>query len=552
MRSIYLLLVLFICAGSFSPSLKAQNYKHSRYWVELKDKKGTDFSLDDAHTFLSEKAILRRVKAGIAIDSTDLPVSSIYIDSLKVEGLSVLGTSKWLNAILVEIIDSNKLQLIKSKSFVKNTVPVFGIRVEEIPQPIAMKTNKAMVFANTEYGIADAQMELVNGKYLHEKHYRGEGKTIAVLDAGFSNVPNIAGFSKLYAEQRLSSGYNETENSEAIYQKSAHGTSVLSIMGGEITGEFLGAAPDANYVLFLTENTDYELPIEESYWVFAAEKADSLGADILNSSLGYSTFQDTDLNYTYADMDGKSTIISRAASMLSSKGILLVTSAGNEGNLPWYHITAPADADAVLTVGAVNSEGELAPFSSRGPSSDGRIKPDVVGVGWNTALLNADGAIQYGNGTSFSSPHIAGMAACLWQAVPQLNSTELLNIIRQSADRFENPDNDYGYGIPDFGKAYLLGLDKKGNENVKALELNIFPNPISDHINLLLKVEEAEIAKVQLFDMSGKILFASDWQLNAGGYSELQIRDIAGLSRGVYFIRVERQDAWEVQRLVKF
>lgn len=530
----------------------AQNLTYSHYWIELNDKKGSPYSIEDASELLSTKALERRGRQGIAIDSTDLPVNPAYKDSVALVGVNIKGQSKWLNALLVEFSDSNQLNAISSFSFVKNINPVYRLEEEDIPRPVALKQNKSLVFAATEYGAADAQMELVNGKYLHNKFYRGEGKTIAVLDAGFSGSDEIDAFSELYAEQRIQAGSDETNNSESIFQKSTHGTSVLSVMGGKLGAQFLGSAPGASYVLFRTENTDSEYPIEECFWIFAAEKADSMGVDIINSSLGYSVFQDTALNYSYANMDGNQTMITRAADMAASKGILVVTSAGNEGASSWKYITAPADGHKVLTVGAVNSEGDLAGFSSRGPTVDNRIKPDIVSVGWNTALVDRNGNVTQGNGTSFSAPHIAGMSACLWQAVPNLSSAELLETIRQSADRYHNPDTNYGYGIPNFEKAYLLAINKEGNENLRELELNTFPNPFVDQISILLKVEQEENAKVQLLDVNGKVLYADEWQLQAGVYSEKLIKDLSGLSRGIYFIRVERNETWEVQRVLKF
>ncbi|MEX0811210.1 MAG: S8 family serine peptidase [Chitinophagales bacterium] len=551
MKKTAFLIVLFSTVLFSDFLIYAQTYRYTRYWVELKDKKGTPYSIEDANSFLSQKALIRRGKAGIPIDSSDLPVNPAYIQQVAQLGIEVLGSSKWLNSLIVEINDSTQLSALSNESFVTDIKPVYRIEEEDIPRPVAVREKKSLVFAHNTYGAADAQMELVNGKYLHDKSYTGKGKTIAVLDAGFSGTPEISAFSDLYADNRVSKGGDLVKNSPDIYAKSTHGTLVLSVMGGKIDSQFTGAAPDANYVLFRTENTDSEYPIEEHFWILAAEKADSMGVDIINSSLGYSTFQDTTLNYSYSDMDGQTTAITRGATMAAKKGILVVTSAGNSGSSDWYYITAPADADGVLTVGAVNTAGDLAPFSSRGPSYDGRIKPDVVGVGWNTALIDQNGDVRKGNGTSFSAPHISGMAACLWQAAPDLSSAEMLEVIRQSSDRYHNPDNDYGYGIPNFGKAYLLALNEGGNGNIKALEANVFPNPFTDHLNLLMKVEEAETVKVQLVDYIGRIVFENDWQLEAGVYSEMRMNGIQTLHRGVYFVRIQREDSWEVVKVLK-
>lgn len=530
----------------------AQSLPYSHYWLELKDKQGTPYTIEQAESLLSQKALERRGRQGIAIDSTDLPVSPIYVEAVEQLGIDVKGSSKWLNALLVQINDSSQLTSLSNLNFIKSYKPVYKLEVEGIPTPVGLKQNKALVFESNEYGAADAQMELVNGKYLHNKSYTGEGKTIAVLDAGFTGSDWISAFDALYANDKIHVGGDPVGNSETIFQKSTHGTMVLSIMGGRVDGQFLGTAPDANYILFRTENTDSEFPIEESYWIFAAEKADSMGVDIISSSLGYSEFQDTALDLHYLNMNGETAMISRGANMAAKKGIFVVTSAGNEGNSNWHYITAPGDAKDVLTIGAVNADGELASFSSRGPTFDKRIKPDVVSVGWNTALVDQNGNVTQGNGTSFSAPHISGMAACLWQAAPDLTNLELLETIQQSANMYQNPDSNFGYGIPDFEKAYLLAINKGGNENVVDFEINSFPNPFTDQISILLKVDSEESVKVQLTDVTGKILFEDNWELTAGNYSEKTINGLSGLNGGVYFLRVQKGETWEVERVFKF
>jgi subtilisin family serine protease len=337
-----------------------------------------------------------------------------------------------------------------------------------------------------------------------------------VLDAGFRNVDSLPSYESMIAEGRLLGTRNFVNDSSVFRLVNTHGMYVLSIIGAKWDGYMMGTAPQANFFLCSTENVHSETRIEELAWVEAAEYMDSLGFDVFNTSLGYSDFDGTEYDYTYRDIDGKSTFISRAASMLADRGIILCNSAGNEGNDPWYRITAPSDAPDILCVGAVDSLGRIASFSSRGPSFDGRVKPEVVAMGRATGIQYINGGLARGSGTSFSSPVMAGAVASLWQAYPDMPARELMQIIRNSGDRFDNPDATYGYGIPDFSSAYWT-INNTRLVNTPGV-MKIYPNPASDFIKIVIPGSARDICLLNIYDMNGR-LFSREQAYLPGEYA---------------------------------
>jgi subtilisin family serine protease len=336
-----------------------------------------------------------------------------------------------------------------------------------------------------------------------------------------------------------------------VFDASSHGMKVLSVMGANIPGELIGTAPKASYWLLRSEQTASEYSIEEDHWVAAAEFADSVGADIINTSLGYFEFDDSVLNYTYEDMDGNSTFITKAADMAASKGMLVVVSAGNQGDDPWKYITAPADGDSVLTVGSVNQYAEYSYFSSIGPTFDGRIKPNIAAMGYQTAIQGIDGAITVSNGTSFSAPLISGLAACLWQHFPNLNNMEILRKIEESAHKYSSPDYFVGYGIPDFEKAANLT-----QTNVTALSentlLNIFPNPFHDNITIEINIpKDIQKIQIELLNITGQKMK----QLNIYGptqdKSTLILNNLNELPSGIYLVKIKMGNQTLSKKIIK-
>ena len=427
-----------------------------KYRILLKNKTTTTFSLNHPEEFLSEKSIARRQRQHLAIDSTDLPVCKKYINIIQQNGVHVLLTGKWENFVTVSCNDSSLINNILKLPFVSSAIKVWQsskiMRANKRDSISKAKWTKDSLY----YGSATTQIKICNGDKLHEAGYKGQEMVIAIIDAGFHNVDRIKALRNIHIL-----GTKDFVNSKAdLFAESSHGLSVLSCMAMNQPYHMVGTAPEASYWLLRTEDVYSENLIEQDYWSEAIEYADSVGVDVVNSSLGYYNFDDNSKDYRYRDLNGHYALISREASHAANKGIFLTCSAGNAGAISWKKITPPADADNILAVGAVDSMGILTPFSSVGNTTDHRIKPDVVGLGISVAIMGTDGTLSRGNGTSFSAPIICGMATCLWQAFPQLTAKQLLHIIRQSSNQSDYPNNIYGYGLPDMWKAYQMGLKK--------------------------------------------------------------------------------------------
>ena len=428
--------------------------------VELKDKHGTPYSLSRPGDFLSTKALERRNRQHLRLDSTDLPVNPAYVNEIRSMGVDVVSSSKWNNTVLVRSRHLSKLKSVALLGCVKSVRKVWTSpdSIDSAPPRARYHTefNSWDTVEQSPYGVTLGQTEMVGGEQLHNRGYRGRGMTIAVLDGGFMNADRIP---CLKEARVVGTADFVVPRSESVFKEMDHGTKVLSVMAVNVPGKFVGAAPEASYWLLRCEDGYTESLAEEDYWAAAAEFADSVGVDIISSSLGFHSFDNPADNYTYRQLDGHTALISRSASMLAAKGILLVNSAGNDGMASWKKINVPADADNIITVGAVTPDRRNASFSSIGPTADGRVKPDVMAQGSPTAVITGRGTIIKDVGTSFSTPLVAGLAACLWQALPGKTATDMVRLIRDCADNTAAPDNIYGYGIPDFWKAYEMGKE---------------------------------------------------------------------------------------------
>ena len=430
-----------------------------KYRICLKDKAATEYRIDKPEAYLSPKAIARRVRQGLPIDSTDLPVCAKYVDEIRQAGVRVLLTGKWENFVTVSCNDTTVLERIASLPFVRSvekvwTRPAEGKRGDGQRDTLI---NRLDSLPNRYYGAGEAQIQLSQGDKLHEAGFRGKGMTIAVIDAGYHNADRITAL----ANAKVLGTKDFVNSTEDIYAEQKHGLSVWSCMAMNRPEVMVGTAPEASYWLLRSEDDYSEHLVEQDQWAAAVEFADSVGVDVINTSLGYYTFDDTSKNYTYRQLDGHYALMSRQASRIADKGMVLVCSAGNSGDDSWKKITPPADAENVLTVGAVNKEGVLATFSSVGNTADNRIKPDVVTVGYKADVIGTDGNLTTANGTSFASPILCGMVACLWQACPTLTAKQVIELVRHSGDRADWPDNIYGYGVPDMWKAYQMYLKEK-------------------------------------------------------------------------------------------
>jgi len=434
-----------------------------KYFVEFTDKENSPYSIDKPWEFLTQRALDRRVVAGILVEENDLPVNQNYVDAVRNVGVQVITRSRWFNGItiftpdLMKILEIEQLPFVKKviKSGVRVTRPApvqdkFGLElmpVEPLNQPSGIPLK---ISDSADYGRSFTQVHMVGTDMLHNLGFRGEGMMIAILDAGFNMVDQLAPFDSLWANNQILGTRDFVSPGGNIFIGHTHGMKVLSIMGGYVQGQLIGTAFKAGYWLLRSEDGGTEFLIEEYNWVSAAEFADSVGADVINSSLGYTVFDDSTMNHTCEDMTGNTTPVSRGANIAFSKGILVVNSAGNSGNDPnWQCVSAPADGTDVLAVAAVDSLGQYASFSSKGIVDGQYVKPNVAAMGRLTVISGDDGTITRGNGTSFSSPVMAGSSACLWQAFPAFSNATLKRAIEESSSQFTNPDIYLGYGIPD-------------------------------------------------------------------------------------------------------
>ena len=445
-------LLLLFAWVAFTLGMQAQDTL--KYRISLTDKAETEYSLKKPQKFLSKKAIERRKRQGLRIDSTDLPVCKTYIDAIRNVGVKIVVTGKWDNFVTVSCNDTTLINRIAQLPFVAKTE-----RVWIAPNMFEWKgdkrdslINNPKIYKDSIYGPAITQIQMSKADKLHEAGFRGQGMTIAVIDAGFHNADRITAMQNI---QVL--GTKDFVDSNAdIYGESSHGMSVLSCIGMNQPNVMVGTAPEASFWLLRTEDEYSEHLVEQDYWAAAVEFADSVGVDVVNTSLGYYSFDDKEKDYRLRDLDGKFALMSRQAARMADKGMVLVCSAGNSGSNAWKKITPPGDAENVLTVGAIDKQGQLAPFSSIGTTADGRIKPDVVAVGLASDVMRTNGNQGRANGTSFASPIMCGMVACLWQALPQLTAKEIIELVRSVGDRADYPDNIYGYGVPDMWKAYEM------------------------------------------------------------------------------------------------
>jgi serine protease AprX len=539
------------------PSILLAQVAPSKYWIQFTDKEFSTYSIDQPLDFLSQKAIDRRLKHSIAMTEQDLPVSSFYIDSLEKLGIQILNISRWLNAVTVFSNDHALMDTITNLGFVATKQKTF--RFKSQPEPpdekfsqkfeavIAGKSYNSDVF---QYGASENQVKMMKGEFLHNLGLTGNNIHIAVIDAGFENANTVSSLSHLFLSGRIPGTRDFVTNGNSVYHEHQHGTNVLSVMGGNLSGQLIGTSPEASFWLLRSEDSGSEYLIEEDNWVAAAEFADSAGVDIINTSLGYTIFDDPDMNHSYSDMDGKTTRISVAAGIAASKGMLIVVSAGNDGNNFWHYISAPADNDSVLAIGAVNSSGNYVSFSSVGPSADGRIKPDLAAKGQGVVLQTAAGGIVTGNGTSFSSPLVAGLAACLWQAFPDAKAWEIKKAIVESASQFQNPDNLKGFGIPNFEKAYKL-LDSSYVEIPEsASPLKLYPNPFYEQVFIEALTDLPDRLTYKIFSLDGKLI--SSGIIESMSYGEIRIINLPNhLIQGVYIFRLISKQTARQSLLIK-
>lgn len=544
------LLLLLILSSDIS-------YSQNRYIFFFRDKNNSPYSLSNPQQFLSSRAIARRTTYNIPLDSTDLPVNPAYVQGVAATGATILNVTKWFNGIVVETSNPSVIASIIALPYVKN-FGVVGrpsstdvISKYDRMEPLLPVTRYSLRTSTFNYGQGGNQVNMIGLEFLHNSGYTGENMLIAVIDAGFLQADVMTCFDSLFQQGGIVATYDFVDHETNVYNDHNHGTSVLSCMAANVPGDMVGTAPHAKYLLLRSEDSGSENKIEEYNWSVAAEYADSAGCDVINSSLGYSTFDDPSQNHTYADMDGNTCPAAIAADLAASKGILVTCSAGNEGNSPWNYLITPSDADSVMSVGAVDPFGAYASFSSNGPSSDGRVKPDVAAQGAQAILYSswAGNSPVAGNGTSFSGPILAGAAACLWQSSPHHNNMEVIQVIKRSASQFSHPDTNIGYGIPNFALAKnLLGL---GDITIPSDQgLHIFPNPAlpGEQISFLYFSNSSGKIDAELFDAEGRLIDSFSKQTYGYGYSLFSFNP--ELSRGLYLLSVDGNNGKQTARFV--
>ncbi len=512
----------------------------NRYIVFFKDKSNSPYSIDQPEAFLSAKSISRRQKQNIKTIALDLPVNPAYVNQVKSTGARTFFTSRWMNCVLVEMgADSigrlQSLSVVSSVELVAPGAKLLGGRIKK------SLTNKGTAGSYASM----AQLQQLGIDEMQSQGFHGENIFIAVLDGGFVGVNSAAPFQHLFQDGQVKGTFDFVGNTGNVYQYHWHGTEVLSIIAADIPGAFTGGAAAASFYLFVTEDVSSEYRIEEYNWLFAAEKADSAGVDIISTSLGYNTFYDSSMDYSYANLDGKTAIITRAANEAILRGMIVVCSAGNEGDKSWHYITTPSDAIGILSVGAVDINGFRAPFSSVGPSADNRIKPEVVALGSGNTVIDPGGFVTSNNGTSFSSPLIASLAAGVWQAYPQLSAQKIRDAIIQSGNQAGTPDNLKGYGLPNFTAIKNI-VETKDID----VDITVNPNPASETIvTVTFKKPTNELFTVIIFDCMGQNLSQStlmvSWQDNPFQLS------LYGIAPGMYYIQFKSQTVSRTIKLIK-
>lgn len=529
-------LTILICAGTIFSSQAQQ-----KYWILFQDK--GDISQYEETDILSPAALENRVRQGIELDMFDYPVNKNYRDQLKAWKIEEIRVSKWLNGISA-YLTTEQLALLQKQIFVKQIRPVG--KYSQVAE-VEMTCDSL-----EDFDQHTRQITMLELNVLHDLDYTGRGVRIAVFDNGFRGVDSLAAFQHVFEGQRMLATKDYVDNDEDVFEDCGrssyckHGTNVFSILAARQEGQLMGSAPDATYILLRTENDSSETHQEEDNWLAAAEFADSLGAQVFTTSLGYFSFDAGEGNYATADMDGETAIITNAADMAASRGIIVINSSGNSGA---NGISAPADGNDVIAIGSVDQCEEYSSFSSQGPTADGRIKPDVTAMGQATFVMNPDGQIRQGSGTSFSCPLVAGFMACLLQASPNSKREDLYKTLIQSADRFQNPDNLFGYGVPSAVKAFelLLGYSPTGifdPDLLKDKEAIIYPNPTNGMFFLSVNGNIRPFkASIELIDSMGRRILQEAKQIEPP-YTQLAFQQ--KLATGIYHIVIYDLDGKEV------
>lgn len=531
--------LLCILILSAAQQLSAQDY----YYIRFTDKKNNRYSIDHPEAFLSARSIERRRLQHIPVAESDLPLTYIYSNAVTSLALRTVYHLKWDNAMIVQLTDSSAA-LLTQKPFIKSITPIPASAASTFHKQLDIADHTKSIpltpLDTNFYGASANQNAMIHINALHQKGYWGEGVMLAVMDAGFPNVQHNAFFKKVYDEGRLLYTRNYVFDTSYVYAYDDHGAETFSDIAANIPYRMVGTAPNAQFLLFVTEDVRSERIIEEYNWANAAELADSIGADVFSTSLGYTTFDAVDsiYNTTYATLNGHSTPIAIAANAAASKGILVINSAGNSGGDTWHYIATPADADSVVAVGAVRFNGTITNFSGRGPNSAGLLKPNVCAQGLAAAVVLTNGVLSTSNGTSFSCPIMAGAFACLRGAFPSAPNMVIVDAVQRSCNYFSNPNDDYGYGIPDFGLAFDYLKALYPTDTIAAIQSLVYPNPFTTSIRLNIAGLLNAPINIELFDLSGRKVWSTTLPVDTYNGDLIELSPPAYLAAGVYILRI--------------
>lgn len=513
----------------------------NRYMVFFKDKQGNGFTTSNPQAFLSNRAIDRRNRQGISITEQDLPVTASYVEGVRSAGANTFFKTKWMNGVLVQCAPTLVATL--------TNLPYVD-HVEFVAPNERLNTGRKKVthrIKGSRAGeVTQAQLDLNGIDEMHREGIHGENMVIALFDAGFAGVDATQPFQHILSEGRINLAVSQdfVFNSDDIFQYDDHGTEVFSVIAAYQEGVFIGGAYKANYQLYVTEDASTEYRIEEYNWLFAAERADSAGVDVVNASLGYYDFDDPTMNYPKSAMDGKTTVVTRAAQLLADRGVVVVCSAGNEGNVSWKIVSAPADAFDILAVGAVDQSGARSSSSSIGPTADNRIKPDVMAMGSATAVIRANGSTGTTSGTSLASPLITSLVTGVWQKYPDLTNREVISVIRKSATLANSPNYFMGYGIPTFESVskYLGEIERN--------PFDVYPNAFTDTITIKpFSPALVSTCSVELISAEGK-LFMKD-EISFTRENPVFLANLSSIASGTYVLQLEWNGKKYTHRIVK-
>ncbi|MFT7073106.1 S8 family peptidase [Patiriisocius sp. Uisw_017] len=516
--------------------------------VFFADKENVADALTNPITILTQESLDRKQLHSTPIDERDVPVNEDYIAVIKnTNGITVYSKSKWMNSVYVRGSESNinsllDLAFVTEVEYMDKNLNFTGGNGGDSDDKFIIENESSRI--NYDYGAAANQVEMIDVDFLHQQDYNGEGMVVAVLDSGFPTILSNPAFDHINDEGRVIDTYDFVTRQVSPDGSGSHGLRTSSDIAGLDDGNFVGTAPGASFIYYVTEEGGAENPVEEAYWLEALERADSLGVDVVNTSLGYQDFDNSNYDYEYADLDGETTIGARAGNLAFDKGMLLVTSGGNDGNDGFGFVASPGDSKGVFTVGAVDADENYVSFSSFGPTVDGRVKPDVMAQGAVAAVIDESGNVDFNNGTSFSSPIIAGAVASLWQSRPAATNVQIMQIVRESAHLFDTPTNEMGYGIPNFQDAYnalqLLAFE----DVLAATQFGMYPNPAENFVNFSMP-QNISSATVSLYTLSGQ-------QLNTKVLSNVDSQlDISSLATGMYLVTVVSENNSNSFKIIK-